>query len=311
MNQTIILTPYQLEVLDRINNSDNKIVYCHNDRAAGSTYIGVLAILLECIRNSDYLACIAGKDVKSLKYATIPALLDILDELQVAYLLNGPQINFVSLEKKSSDPLFWRLWSMSYYIGYVDDAYDISDKAIEILSTRVRENKLLVNKPKPYVKPAVNTPITKNKTMKDLFKKGDKVRATCANNASSFNDPEKHATLGAFSVPCWDKKVFEIEGTMKMITLDHDTECYGAYLLTLDGKEVGYVYNTALEIVEETDFTVEEKLSDLLRDLTIDQYSDIGLLEFDQNMSYERATLKGKTKFREVIIKRIIGILSK
>tara|TARA_B110000046_G_C12916304_1_gene365102 strand:+ start:193 stop:741 length:549 start_codon:yes stop_codon:yes gene_type:complete len=80
------------------------------------------------------------------------------------------------------------------------------------------------------------------------FKKGQTVTRGCGGNASGFNRCEL-GIMGA-SADCYNEKtVFEIEGTVKLITFDHSKEVYGAYLLKKDGVNVGYVYNTYLREV--------------------------------------------------------------
>ena len=83
-----------------------------------------------------------------------------------------------------------------------------------------------------------------------IFKKGQKVTRRKYSNASNFNRGELDI-LGA-SAACYNEEtVFEIEGTVKLITSDLNKEVYGAYLLSKDGVNIGYVYNTYLNKVEE------------------------------------------------------------
>lgn len=81
-----------------------------------------------------------------------------------------------------------------------------------------------------------------------IFTKGQKVMVSKHGaNASGFNDYKKIDIKGIYSVENWSKCIFEIEGTVKLCKFEHDDSIYGAYLLKLDGKEVGYVYNYAIE----------------------------------------------------------------
>ena len=81
------------------------------------------------------------------------------------------------------------------------------------------------------------------------FKKGQKVTRVGGGNASGFNKGELDI-MGASPYYYNEKTVFEIEGTVKLITFDHSKEVYGSYLLKKDGVNVGYVYNTYLREVE-------------------------------------------------------------
>jgi hypothetical protein len=77
------------------------------------------------------------------------------------------------------------------------------------------------------------------------FKKGQKVTRVNGGNASDFNRGELNI-MGASAYLFDEETVFEIEGTVKLITFDHSKGVYGAYLLKKDGVNVGYVYNTYL-----------------------------------------------------------------
>jgi hypothetical protein len=77
------------------------------------------------------------------------------------------------------------------------------------------------------------------------FKKGQKVTRVNGGNASDFNRGELNI-IGAYAYLFDEETVFEIEGTVKLITFDHSKGVYGAYLLKKDGVNVGYVYNTYL-----------------------------------------------------------------
>lgn len=81
------------------------------------------------------------------------------------------------------------------------------------------------------------------------FKKGQKVTRVRGGNASDFNKGELDI-MGASASKYNEDTVFEIEGTVELITFDHSKEIYGAYLLKKDGINVGYVYNTYLRDVE-------------------------------------------------------------
>ena len=84
-----------------------------------------------------------------------------------------------------------------------------------------------------------------------IFKKGQKVtiaRNGC--NPSSFNSNQAWDFLGVYSVEDYFDKVFEIEGTVQLISFTFSPEVYGAYLLKYEGVNVGYVYNTGIKAIE-------------------------------------------------------------
>jgi len=88
------------------------------------------------------------------------------------------------------------------------------------------------------------------KTQKfEILKVNNEVKVTKdRHNASDFNIGKLNI-LGIYSIDNWEDKIFKIEGTVKLITFKHTDEIFGAYLLKLDGKKIGYVYNNAIELI--------------------------------------------------------------
>jgi hypothetical protein len=83
----------------------------------------------------------------------------------------------------------------------------------------------------------------------EILKKGQTVTRRRGGNATSFNTGELYL-VGASADYYNDETVFEIEGTIKLVTFSFSKDVYGAYLLSKDGVNVGYVYNTYLTKVE-------------------------------------------------------------
>ena len=115
-----------------------------------------------------------------------------------------------------------------------------------------------------------------------VFKENQTVTRKEGNNASSFNRGELDP-MGA-SASCYNEEtVFQIEGTVKLITFEHSKEVYGAYLLKRNGVNIGYVYNDALTLVKEVSKVVSNKellikYTNLLNDVkqSIELYGDGG-----------------------------------
>ena len=86
-----------------------------------------------------------------------------------------------------------------------------------------------------------------------VFKKGDKVMVNINGaNASQFNDENIIHPTGVYGYKHWEDEVFEIEGSLQLCNYDHDNTIFGAYLLTLNGVNAGYVYNRAVSIYKPT-----------------------------------------------------------
>lgn len=99
-----------------------------------------------------------------------------------------------------------------------------------------------------------------------MYKKGQKVRLIKdRHNASSFNE-EEYNILGAYQFKDWARKTFTIEGTVKLCDFKYTPEVECAYLLSLDGKDIGYVYNSALKEVEDIPDTLQKAIDEMGRE---------------------------------------------
>lgn len=84
--------------------------------------------------------------------------------------------------------------------------------------------------------------------MDKIFKKGDRVKVfSDGNNASDFTRKLEGSPLGVYSLPNWRKIKFTIQGRLELTSFELNPDIYGAYLLSLNGKNIGYVYNIALK----------------------------------------------------------------
>ena len=79
-----------------------------------------------------------------------------------------------------------------------------------------------------------------------MYKKGTQVKIVKdCHSATKFNEKDMHRH-GAYKYTDWREKVFTIEGTIKQYE-DISGDITLCYLLQHKGKDVGYVYENALE----------------------------------------------------------------
>ncbi|MFW6272292.1 MAG: hypothetical protein ACOC2U_00745 [bacterium] len=84
----------------------------------------------------------------------------------------------------------------------------------------------------------------------EMFEKGEKVRIPRINNDSGSNIYWGLPVMGVYNDQLWPTYTYEIEGTVKLHSFkSHDVYC--SYLLSLNGKNVGFVYDNVLEKVED------------------------------------------------------------
>ena len=118
----------------------------------GKSYLGSCWIISSCIRFDNIRAVVARKTIKSLKESTFNTIKTILKtwglKEGVNYKINNLEgtVTFwndsVILLKEMvdlpSDPNFERFGSSEYTIAFVDEVSEISERAIEVLFSRLR-----------------------------------------------------------------------------------------------------------------------------------------------------------------------------
>lgn len=120
----------------------------------GKSYVGSAWIVSSCLRFPDLRTVVARKTLKSLKSSTFNTIKLILrtwgliegENYKINNLdgiitfFNGSTISLIELEDLPSDPEFERLGSNEWSIGFVDECSQVSEKAIEVLFSRLRWN---------------------------------------------------------------------------------------------------------------------------------------------------------------------------
>ena len=85
-----------------------------------------------------------------------------------------------------------------------------------------------------------------------LFTKGQNVKVIGSGfNCLKFNVVDRTNSLGIYSIKDWKNTLFQIEGTVKLIEFDSNPNIYCAYLLSYEGENIGYVYNTGLQAIND------------------------------------------------------------
>lgn len=118
----------------------------------GKSYVGSCWIIISCLRFPDTRAVVARKTLKALKGSTFNTIKYVLRtwglEQDVHYKINnleglvvfynGSTISLIELEDLPSDPEFERLGSNEWSCGFIDECSQVSEKAVEILYSRLR-----------------------------------------------------------------------------------------------------------------------------------------------------------------------------
>lgn len=118
----------------------------------GKSYLGSVWLISSCIRFSNIRAVVARKTLKSLKESTWNTIKTILKDWdlkeEVNYKINNVEgtltfwndsvVIMKEMADIPSDPNFERFGSSEYTIALVDEVSEISEKAIEVLFSRLR-----------------------------------------------------------------------------------------------------------------------------------------------------------------------------
>lgn len=118
----------------------------------GKSYLGSCWIVSSCIRFPELRAVIARKTIKSLKESTFNTVKTVMKQWGLKegenYKINNLEgivtfwnestILLKELEDLPSDGSFERLGSSEWTIGFVDEVSEISERAIEVLFSRLR-----------------------------------------------------------------------------------------------------------------------------------------------------------------------------
>jgi hypothetical protein len=141
----------QYEVWKAITEHDSPytMVLAGGAAGGGKSYLGSVWLITSCLKYPNWRAVVARKTLKSLKESTLNTILSILDTWEVPYNFNQKDliINFehngscIILKEMAdipSDPTFSRFGSSEYSCAFVDEVDQISKKAVEVLSSRLR-----------------------------------------------------------------------------------------------------------------------------------------------------------------------------
>lgn len=118
----------------------------------GKSWLGSAWLISSCIRFPHIRTAVARKTLKSLKESTLNTIKSILrdwglkenqnykiNNLEgVITFWNGSVIILLEMSTNPSDPDFSRFGSMEITAAFVDEASEVSEKAVEVLFSRIR-----------------------------------------------------------------------------------------------------------------------------------------------------------------------------
>lgn len=136
-----------------ITVDDPSGLYCVNDfTVTHNSYLGCCWLVYSCMRFDNIRMIVARKVRKTLLETTWRTLKDVLNQwglkedvnyhinnqFYVITFWNGSTITAMDLTPQPSDPDFNSLGSLEITGGFVDEVSEVSEKAIEVLASRIR-----------------------------------------------------------------------------------------------------------------------------------------------------------------------------
>ena len=136
-----------------ITVSDWNGLYCADDfTVTHNSYLGSAWLVSSCIRFPKISMVVARKELKVLKQTTWKTIKNILDEWKliedvnyhinnadgVIIFSNGSTISQLDLAPQPSDPDYNNLGSLEITGAFIDEVAEISEKAVEVLASRIR-----------------------------------------------------------------------------------------------------------------------------------------------------------------------------
>lgn len=136
-----------LKYLDAKDTEVNEVLYGGGARG-GKSWLGCLWQILRRVQMAGSVGVIAREESVRLKTTTLVTFFKVLKALglrdyvnysethKIATFANGSQIFFFDLKLKPSDPEFDRIGSLEITDAFLDEAQQISEKAISVLRGR-------------------------------------------------------------------------------------------------------------------------------------------------------------------------------
>lgn len=131
-----------------------QLILCGGAAGGGKSHLMSAWLISSCIRFPNIRMAVARKTLKSLKGSTINTIMGLLREWGLVeeenyhinnlegYITfwNGSRIIFLEMTDIPSDPDFNRFGSMEITGAAIDEVSEISEKAVEVLFSRIRYN---------------------------------------------------------------------------------------------------------------------------------------------------------------------------
>src|SRR5574344_1178269 len=142
-------------VCEKCGNKDlPEQILAGGSAGGGKSFLGCCWLVSSCMRFSNISMVVARKELKVLQATTWKTLLDVLmrwglledinyhinNQKGILTFWNGSTISQLELTPRSQDPDFNWLGSLEITGAFIDEVSEISEKAVEILSSRIRKN---------------------------------------------------------------------------------------------------------------------------------------------------------------------------
>jgi len=143
-------TKKQYEALQYLNNNDTRFVGFGGAAGSSKTYLGCFWVASKALEYPNATFFVGRKTLVSLRQTTLVTFFNVLKELNITEkqykfnaqdnelrFNNGSKVYFKDMDWKPSDPLYTRFGGLELTGAFIDEANEVPEKAIEIITSRV------------------------------------------------------------------------------------------------------------------------------------------------------------------------------
>lgn len=145
-------TPKQVRAWQYLTDMTTKLLFFGGGAGGAKSFLGCAWVILSAVTFKGSRWFIARKELKSLKESTLETFFEVCNKWglkagehyrynqQDGYILfkNGSKVVLKELKHKPSDADYESVGSTEYTGGFIDEATQVTEKAVEVMQSRIR-----------------------------------------------------------------------------------------------------------------------------------------------------------------------------
>lgn len=141
-------SPRQYILWQKLHDKQSELILAGGAAGGGKSYTGSIFLITQALQYADTRWVVGRMTLKSLRESTLNTILSILEAWDIKFnfnqitlditFQNGSKIILKELASTPSDPNFERFGSSEYTGAFIDEVSEVSDKAVDVLRSRLR-----------------------------------------------------------------------------------------------------------------------------------------------------------------------------